>query len=162
MWGDEPAGVERWCSMFRWVQRTVFWVRVSRIRIRLFASPGRSPTFEEDRHEATWKRGFKLSWREAGPPNHLDDKVDSDKQVVNEELSLSTLGRPCSVFPGVQGPWLKVRLSELFCVRKSLCENLKSLLIQNCSLIPESSLCFASLLADSLPTALRGKIYRLF
>ena len=24
------------------------------------------------------KREFKLPWREAGPPNHLDDKVDSD------------------------------------------------------------------------------------
>ena len=26
-----------------------------------------------------WKREFKLPWREAGPPNHLDDKVDSDQ-----------------------------------------------------------------------------------
>ena len=26
----------------------------------------------------TWKREFKLPWREAGPPNHLDDGVDSD------------------------------------------------------------------------------------
>jgi len=25
-----------------------------------------------------WEREFKLPWREAGPPNHLDDKVDSD------------------------------------------------------------------------------------
>jgi len=25
------------------------------------------------------KREFKLPWREAGPPNHLDDKVDSDQ-----------------------------------------------------------------------------------
>ena len=24
-----------------------------------------------------WKREFKLPWREAGPPNHHDDKVDS-------------------------------------------------------------------------------------
>ena len=30
-------------------------------------------------------------WREAGPPNHLDDKVDSDQQVVNKDLSLSGL-----------------------------------------------------------------------
>ena len=29
-----------------------------------------------------------LPWREAGTPNHLDDKVDSDQQVVNNELSL--------------------------------------------------------------------------
>ena len=26
---------------------------------------------------ATWKREFKLPWREAGPPNHHDDKVVS-------------------------------------------------------------------------------------
>ena len=26
--------------------------------------------------------------REAGPPNHHDDKVDSDQQVVNKEFSL--------------------------------------------------------------------------
>ena len=31
------------------------------------------------RCKATWKRGFKLPWREAGPPNHHDDKVDSDQ-----------------------------------------------------------------------------------
>ena len=38
--------------------------------------------------KATWKRKFKLPWREAGPPKHHDDKVDSDKQVVNKEFSL--------------------------------------------------------------------------
>ena len=26
-----------------------------------------------------WKREFKFPWREAGPPNHLKDKVDSDQ-----------------------------------------------------------------------------------
>ena len=31
---------------------------------------------------------FKFAWREAGPPNHHDDKVDSDQQDVNDELSL--------------------------------------------------------------------------
>ena len=31
------------------------------------------------RYKATWKREFKRAWREAGPPNHLDDKVDSDQ-----------------------------------------------------------------------------------
>ena len=35
-----------------------------------------------------WQREFKLPWREAGPPNHHDEKVDSDQQVVNQELSL--------------------------------------------------------------------------
>ena len=29
--------------------------------------------------KATWKRELKLPWREAGPPNHHDDKVDSDQ-----------------------------------------------------------------------------------
>jgi len=28
---------------------------------------------------ATWEREFKIPWREAGPPNHYDDKVDSDQ-----------------------------------------------------------------------------------
>ena len=31
------------------------------------------------RCKATWKREFKLPWREAGPPNHHDDKMDSDQ-----------------------------------------------------------------------------------
>ena len=26
-----------------------------------------------------WKREFKLPWREAGPPNHHDAKVESDQ-----------------------------------------------------------------------------------
>ena len=37
---------------------------------------GPTPT---GRCKATWKRRFKLPWREAGPPNHHDDKVDSDQ-----------------------------------------------------------------------------------
>ena len=40
------------------------------------------------RCKATWKREFKIPRREAGPPNHHDDKVDSDQQVFNKELSL--------------------------------------------------------------------------
>ena len=28
---------------------------------------------------STWKMEFKLPWREAGPPDHHDDKVDSDQ-----------------------------------------------------------------------------------
>ena len=44
---------------------------------------------------------FKLPWREAGPLNHLDDKVDSDQQVVNKELSLSLPGNP---FKGRESP----------------------------------------------------------
>jgi hypothetical protein len=38
--------------------------------------------------KATWKREFKLPWREAGQPNHHDVTVDSDQRVVNQELSL--------------------------------------------------------------------------
>ena len=39
-----------------------------------------------------WKGAFKLPWREAGPPNHHDDKVDSDQPVVNKEPSLCRHG----------------------------------------------------------------------
>ena len=31
---------------------------------------------------------FKLPWREAAPPDHHDDQVDSDQWVVNKALSL--------------------------------------------------------------------------
>jgi len=34
---------------------------------------------QEGRCKATCKREFKLPWREAGPPHHHDDKVDSDQ-----------------------------------------------------------------------------------
>ena len=47
----------------------------------------RSPV-KEGKYKATWKREFKVPWREAGPPNHLDDKVDSNQKVVDTELSL--------------------------------------------------------------------------
>ena len=33
----------------------------------------------EEKCKATWERGFKLPWREAGQPNHHDDKADSDQ-----------------------------------------------------------------------------------
>jgi len=42
--------------------------------------------------KATWKREFKLPWREAGPPSHHEDKVDSDQWVVNKEVSLTEGG----------------------------------------------------------------------
>jgi len=38
-------------------------------------------------------------WREAGPPNHHDDKVDSDQEVVKKELSLSFILRPSASHP---------------------------------------------------------------
>jgi len=43
---------------------------------------------QEGRYKATWKKEFKIPWREAGPPDHLDDKVKSDQEVVNKELFL--------------------------------------------------------------------------
>ena len=36
----------------------------------------------------TYERESKLKWREAGPSNHHNDKVDSDQWVSNKELSL--------------------------------------------------------------------------
>ena len=41
------------------------------------------------------KGNFEWPWREAGPSNHLEEKVDSDQQVVNEEVSLC--GHRCNV-----------------------------------------------------------------
>ena len=35
-----------------------------------------------------WEREFRLPWREAGPPNHHDDKADSDQKVVKNGISL--------------------------------------------------------------------------
>ena len=43
------------------------------------------------RCKATWEKKFKLPWREAGPPNYLNEKVDSDQWVLNTE-SLSLKG----------------------------------------------------------------------
>ena len=43
-----------------------------------FRDSGQS-TPEKGRYKATWKREFKQPWREAGPPNYFDDKVDSDQ-----------------------------------------------------------------------------------
>ena len=64
----------------------------ARARLPLVPAPAR-----EGRCTATWKREFKLPWREAGPPNHHDDKVDSDQQVVNKgrarlQLALAPAG----------------------------------------------------------------------
>jgi len=58
------------------------------MQVREDASLMVGPEIDSGTHNATWKRGFKLPWREAGPLNHHDDKVDSDQLVVNTELSL--------------------------------------------------------------------------
>ena len=60
---------------------------------RLALRPALNPTISHDGSRKVdvrlpGKREFKLPWREAGPPNHRDDKVDSEQQVVNKELSL--------------------------------------------------------------------------
>ena len=46
----------------------------------------------DGRCKASWKREFKLPWREAGPPYHHGKEVDLDQWVVNKELSLSCAG----------------------------------------------------------------------
>ena len=62
---------------------------MSEVPLQVVRVPYIANVAEAGRHKAIWKREFKLPWREAGPPNHHDDKVDSDEQVVNKELSLS-------------------------------------------------------------------------
>jgi len=55
---------------------------MTRVTCHLVASetPLQSKEIEkEDIRKATWKKGFKLPWREAGPPNHHEDQVDSDQ-----------------------------------------------------------------------------------
>jgi len=65
-----------------------------------------------------WKGEF--PWREAGPPNHHDDKVDSDQYVVNKELALllsgglgwraswrSTVGTTASVSDWRMSDWIR-------------------------------------------------------
>ena len=54
------------------------WIRTSRLSIK--------NSLSGQGHEAVQKmlvsmgdKEFKLPWREAGPPNHHDDKVDSDQ-----------------------------------------------------------------------------------
>jgi len=68
------------------------WVKAGAIKGRGVVSHGvphthllqrnetsRFKTSLQGRYKATWNREFKHPWREAGPPNHLDDKVDSDQ-----------------------------------------------------------------------------------
>ena len=44
---------------------------------------------------ATWQKKFQFPWREAGPPAHHEDTVDSDQCVVNQELSLTCGAADC-------------------------------------------------------------------
>ena len=60
-----------------------------------------------DRTHSHWERGFKLPWRETGPPNSFDDEVDSDQQVVSTKLCLSVLtnNSVLSFAGGIEGGW---------------------------------------------------------
>ena len=51
--------------------------RGARAQIQMERFPTLEATLEACK--AIWKREFKLPWREAGPPDHHDDKVDSDQ-----------------------------------------------------------------------------------
>jgi len=51
------------------------------------------------RCKATWKSEFKLPWREAGPPNQHDDKVDSAAQASGRS-SVWCVGRVDARLPG--------------------------------------------------------------
>ena len=68
------------------------WWRIERVQhpIRCHGATGeaRNPSFGVCARESGGrkvdvrlpkKREFKLPWRETGPPNHHDDKVDSDQ-----------------------------------------------------------------------------------
>ena len=45
------------------------------------------------RYKATWKREFNLLWREAGPPDHLDDEMDSDSEWSIKNFLAITVDR---------------------------------------------------------------------
>ena len=49
---------------------------------------------EFERRCSSVKRGLQFPWREAGPPNYLDDKVDANQWVVNKEFSFMGSGAP--------------------------------------------------------------------
>ena len=66
---------------------------------------------------------FKLPWREAGPPNHHDDKVYSDQKVVNKDLSLLQI-----VIGDI--PWVAQRLEAYVSTL------LKGNTSQSCSRVP--------------------------
>ena len=55
----------------------------------------------EGRCKATWQSEFKHPWREAGPPHHFDDNLDSEKWVVNEELSVAVDDLAAMAYAGV-------------------------------------------------------------
>ena len=69
----QGSGCRVQVSGFR-VQGSEWRVEPGRRRRAAAAQRGRSIV-----KPGTWKTEFKLPWREDGPPNHHDDKVDSDQ-----------------------------------------------------------------------------------
>ena len=68
----------------------VSWVQgeVSSIRVQyLTRSPSSPPRDLALACACTVRKEFKLPWREAGPPNDLDDEVDADQKVVHKLLA---------------------------------------------------------------------------
>ena len=66
----------------------------------------------EGRCQTSWKRRFKLPWREAGSPNHHDDIVDADQYVVNKELFQGlVVGVSGSGYRGTERWWSSSRAS---------------------------------------------------
>ena len=61
---------------------------VARVAERVDRALHLHPVGREGRYKSTCKSEFKVSWREASPPNHHADKVVSDQWVVSKEFSL--------------------------------------------------------------------------
>ena len=71
--------VEGW-----WAGYALWNAGLAHHRVEVPCRDGVPRQFTEGRCKATWKREFKLPWREAVSPNHHDDVVDSDQQVVDK------------------------------------------------------------------------------
>ena len=69
----EASDADDWRGVLRWKGRMEDLLEGPR------TSPPSISIEQEGRCKAIWKREFKLPWREAGPPNHHDDKVGSDQ-----------------------------------------------------------------------------------
>ena len=77
-------GVAKSCHAMQWFSKVNYaQTRISKT-VHHFL---RSGVVRAVNFHSSGKRRFKLLWCEAGPPNHHDDKVDSDQKVVNKVLS---------------------------------------------------------------------------
>ena len=68
----EPFEVTAWISGVCFGVGALGGLVLKRGEVRMWITP-----WEGRYNKATWKREFKLPWREAGPSHHLDDKLDS-------------------------------------------------------------------------------------